>query len=131
MQMGFNIVSMNGDIMNDFTFYSPTEFVFGRGITDRCGEKLATKGYQRVLLVYGQGSVVRSGTLDRVKASLDAQGIAYTDLSGVRPNPEVTQVREGIDIARAFDADCLLAVGGWRKYDRLRKSYFDWCFLRW
>lgn len=110
--MGLNIVSMNGDIMNDFTFYSPTEFVFGRGITDHCGEKLAAKGYQRVLLVYGQGSVVRSGTLDRVKASLDAQGIAYTDLSGVRPNPEVTQVREGIDIARAFDADCLLAVGG-------------------
>lgn len=98
--------------MNDFTFYSPTEFVFGRGMTDRVGEKLSEKGYQRVLLVYGKGSVIRSGTLDRVKKSLDAQGIAYAELAGVRPNPEVNQVREGIDIARAFDTDCLLAVGG-------------------
>ena len=50
--------------MNDFTFYSPTEFVFGRGITDSVGEKLSQKGYKRVLLVYGKGSVIRSGTLD-------------------------------------------------------------------
>ena len=98
--------------MNDFTFYSPTEFVFGRSMTDRVGEKLSEKGYQRVLLVYGKGSVIRSGTLDRVKKSLDAQGIVYAELAGVRPNPEVNQVRKGIDIARAFDTDCLLAVGG-------------------
>lgn len=103
---------MNGDLMNDFTFYSPTEFVFGCGMTDHVGEKLQPKGYKRVLLVYGKGSVVRSGTLDRVKKSLEAQGIEYADLAGVRPNPEVNQVREGIDIARAFDADCVLAVGG-------------------
>ena len=98
--------------MNDFTFYSPTEFVFGRGITDSVGEKLSQKGYKRVLLVYGKGSVVRSGTLDRVKKSLAASHIEFSDLSGVRPNPEVNQVREGIEIARSFNADCLLAVGG-------------------
>lgn len=98
--------------MNDFTYYAPTEFVFGRGATDRVGAKLAQRGYARVLLVYGQGSVVRAGTLDRVKASLDAAGIAHEDLAGVRPNPEVNQVREGVASATAFDADCILAVGG-------------------
>ena len=88
--------------MNDFTFYSPTEFVFGRGITDSVGEKLSQKGYKRVLLVYGKGSVVRSGTLDRVKKSLAASHIEFSDLSGVRPNPEVNQVREGIEIAQSI-----------------------------
>ena len=98
--------------MNDFTYYAPIEFVFGRGATDCVGAKLAQRGYARVLLVYGQGSVVRTGTLDRVKASLDAAGIAHEDLAGVRPNPEVNQVRTGIASAVAFDADCILAVGG-------------------
>lgn len=65
--MPCGIFILNGGLMNDFTFYSPTEFVFGRGITDSVGEKLSQKGYKRVLLVYGKGSVVRSGTLDRVK----------------------------------------------------------------
>lgn len=98
--------------MNDFTFYSPTEFVFGRSMTDRVGEKLHAKGYKKVLLVYGQGSVVRSGTLDRVKKSLDACSITYADLPGVRPNPEVHKVREGIEIARSCNAECVLAIGG-------------------
>lgn len=98
--------------MNDFTYYAPAEFVFGRGATDCVGAKLAQRGYARVLLVYGQGSVVRTGTLDRVKASLDAAGIAHEDLAGVRPNPEVNQVRTGIASAVAFGADCILAVGG-------------------
>ena len=81
--------------MNDFTFYSPTRFVFGRGACDRVGAELATAGYRRALLVYGGGSVVRCGTLDRVKASLDASGIGHVELGGVRPNPEIASVREG------------------------------------
>lgn len=98
--------------MNDFTFYSPTEFVFGRGAAGQAGEKLAARGLRRALVVYGQGSVVRSGTLGRVKASLEAAGVACVELSGVRPNPEVERVREGIELARREQADCVLAVGG-------------------
>ena len=88
--------------MNDFKFYSPTRFVFGRGVTDRTGEELAALGYKRALIVYGQGSVVRTGTLDRVKASLDAAGVEHAELGGVRPNPEITSVRDGIALAREF-----------------------------
>ena len=98
--------------MNDFIFYSPTEFVFGRGVTDRVGEELAKRGFSKALVVYGKGSVVRTGTLDRVKRSLDAAGIAHCELSGVRPNPEVGSVRDGISIAREQGVDVVLPVGG-------------------
>lgn len=57
--------------MNDFEFYSPTRFVFGRGVTDAVGQHIAELGYKRALLVYGGGSVVRTGTLARVKESLE------------------------------------------------------------
>lgn len=98
--------------MNDFTFYSPTRIVFGRDAIDRTGQELAAAGFGRALIVYGGGSVVRTGTLDRVKASLDAAGIAHVELGGVRPNPEVTSVRAGIEIARAEAVDVLLPVDG-------------------
>ena len=98
--------------MNDFTFRSPTTFVFGRGVTDRVGAELAAAGHARALVVYGQGSVVRTGTLARVTASLDAAGITHAELGGARPNPEVAHVREGIERARELGADVILAVGG-------------------
>lgn len=101
-----------GILVNDFKFYSPTRFIFGRGVTDRTGEEIAALGWKRALIVYGQGSVVRTGTLDRVKASLDAAGVAHTELGGVRPNPEMASVREGIALAREFDADVVVPVGG-------------------
>ena len=99
--------------MNDFNFYSPTRFVFGRGACDRTGSALSEAGFARVLLVYGQGSVVRTGTLDRVRTSLDAAGIAYRELGGARPNPEVGLVRTGIELARdAEGVDAIVALGG-------------------
>ncbi len=99
--------------MNDFSFYSPTRFVFGRGACDRTGSALSEAGFARVLLVYGQGSVVRTGTLDRVRTSLDAAGIAYRELGGARPNPEVGLVRTGIELARdAEGVDAIVALGG-------------------
>ena len=63
--------------MNDFEFYSPTRFVFGRGVTDAVGQHVAKLGYKRALLVYGGGSVVRTGTLARVKESLVKAGIEF------------------------------------------------------
>ena len=98
--------------MNDFTFHSPTDFHFGRGVTDQTGRILAEAGYTKALVVYGQGSVVRTGTLDRVLASLDAAGVAHAELGGARPNPEVGLVREGIALARAEEVDVILGVGG-------------------
>ena len=98
--------------MNDFVFYSPTEFIFGKGVTDQVGEHIAKRGYKRALLVYGKGSVVRTGTLDRVKKSLAASGVETVELAGVRPNPEVGLVREGIELARKENVDVVFPVGG-------------------
>lgn len=98
--------------MNNFTYYSPTEFVFGRGVEEGVGAKAAAHGYKKALLVYGKGSVVRSGLLDRVKASLDAAGVEHVDLAGVRPNPEVESVRAGIGMVRDENVDLILPVGG-------------------
>ncbi len=98
--------------MQDFTLYTPTRFVFRRGAETHVGEALAEAGLMRALLVYGRGSAERSGTLGRVRASLDAAGIAFDELGGVRPNPEVGSVRAGIRQARSLGADVVVPVGG-------------------
>lgn len=98
--------------MNDFSLYSPTRFVFERKVTDKVGETLSVSGYRRALIVYGKGSAVRCGTLDRVRASLDAAGVEHIELGGVRPNPEIGLVREGVELARENDVDIILPVGG-------------------
>lgn len=98
--------------MNNFTFYSPTEFVFGKGTEQQVGELCQRYGALRVMIVYGGGSAVRSGLLAKVQSSLTEKGIAYCELSGVQPNPVDTKVREGIALSREFKPDFMLAVGG-------------------
>lgn len=98
--------------MNNFTFYSPTEFVFGRNTEQRVGELCTEYGAQRVMIVYGGGSVVRSGLLDKVKTALTAEGIEFCELGGVQPNPIDKKVYEGLEVARQFKPDFMLPVGG-------------------
>ncbi len=98
--------------MNDFNYYTPTRYVFGRGVEVQTGELTRWMGCDNVLLVYGGGSVVRSGLLDRVKTSLDAAGVKYLELGGVQPNPTDDRVYEGIEICRREKLLGLVAVGG-------------------
>lgn len=98
--------------MNNFTFYSPTEFVLGKETENQAGALSAKYGATRVMIVYGGGSAVRSGLLGRVKASLTEAGIEMCELAGVQPNPIDTKVREGLQLATSFRPDFLLAVGG-------------------
>ena len=98
--------------MNNFVFYSPTEFVFGRETEKQTGQLAARYGARRVLVVYGGGSVVRSGLLQRVEDTLREAGLAYVELGGVQPNPIDTKVYEGIELAHREGVDFLLAVGG-------------------
>lgn len=98
--------------MENFEFVSPTHFVFGKGAEEQVGAKLSERGAKRVLLHYGGQSAVRSGLVDRVKASLDAQGIECIELGGVRPNPEIALVREGVKACKDKGVDWVLAVGG-------------------
>ena len=98
--------------MDNFNFYSPTEFVFGKDRENECGKYVKKYGGTKVLIHYGGGSAVRSGLLDRVKASLAAENIPFAELGGVQPNPIDTKVYEGIGLCRAEGVDFILAVGG-------------------
>ncbi|MBP0972966.1 MAG: iron-containing alcohol dehydrogenase [Oscillospiraceae bacterium] len=98
--------------MNNFQFYSPTEFVFGKESEKLAGHYVKKHGGTNVLLHYGGGSAIRSGLLGRVKESLTAEGIAFTELGGVQPNPRDTLVYEGIKLCREKGIDFILAVGG-------------------
>lgn len=98
--------------MNNFKFYSPTYFEFGRETETKAGELVVRFGGKKVLLHYGGGSVVRSGLLARVKKSLEKAGVQYIELGGVVPNPRSGMVYEGIEICRKENVDFILAVGG-------------------
>ena len=103
--------------MNNFTFYSPTYFVFGKDEENNTGKYVKRFGGSKVLIHFGGGSVVRSGLLDRVKASLSAEGIEYVELGGVRPNPRSGLVYDGIELCRKENVDFILAVGGGSSID--------------
>ncbi|MEX1307079.1 MAG: iron-containing alcohol dehydrogenase [Eubacteriales bacterium] len=98
--------------MNNFTFYSPTYFVFGKGEENNAGQYVKRFGGSKVLIHYGGGSVVRSGLLDRVKAALDKEKIAHIELGGVKPNPRSGLVYQGIELCKKENVDFVLAVGG-------------------
>ncbi len=98
--------------MNNFSFYSPTFFEFGKDAESKAGELVKRFGGSKVLIHYGGGSVVRSGLLDRVKKSLEEAGLSYTELGGVKPNPRSGLVYEGIELCKKENVDFVLAVGG-------------------
>ena len=98
--------------MNNFNFYSPTFFVFGKERENEAGKYVKRFGGTNVLIHYGSGSVLKSGLLDRVKKSLETSAIKFTELGGVVPNPRSGLVYKGIDICKKEKIDFILAVGG-------------------
>ena len=98
--------------MENFNFYSPTEFVFGKDRENECGGYVKKYGGTKVLIHYGGGSVVRSGLLDKVCRQLEEAGVAFIKFGGVVPNPRLDLVREGIELCRKERIDMVLAVGG-------------------
>lgn len=98
--------------MNNFNFYSPTYFSFGKNTENETGAYVKRFGGHKVLIHYGGGSVVRSGVLDRIKASLEKEGISYVLLGGAQPNPRSGLVYKGIELCKKENVDFVLAVGG-------------------
>ena len=128
--------------MRNFKYFTPTKVIFGRETETQTGELVKELGCKKVLIHYGGGRVVRSGLLERVKMSLDGQGIAHVELGGAVPNPRLSLVYEGIELAKREQVDFVLAVGGgsaidsakaigygvvnegdvWELYDRKRQA---------
>lgn len=103
--------------MNNFVFYPATKYVFGRGTENKVADELSAFGMKKPLIVYGKGSVVRSGLLDRVRKSLEGAGIPYAELGDVQPNPVDAKVYEGIELAKKEGIDSVLAIGGGSSID--------------
>lgn len=97
--------------MENFTYQNPTKLIFGRGTVDVLGQELDSYG-QRVLLVYGGGSIKKSGLYDRVLQQLNAYEKHVIELPGVEPNPRLSSVQKGIDLSKKEKVDVVLAVGG-------------------
>ena len=128
--------------MFSFSYYTPTKVVFGPAAEEQTGGLVKAQGCKKALIHYGGGSVVRSGLLDRIKASMDQAGVAYVELGGVVPNPRLSLVYQGIELCRKEGVDFILAVGGgsvidsakaiayglaeeadvWELYDHTRKA---------
>ena len=103
--------------MNNFNFYSPTYFAFGKDKEAEAGALVKRFGGSRVLLHFGGQSAKKSGLLDRVKASLEKEGVYYAELGGVMPNPRSGLVYEGIELCKKENIDFILAVGGGSSID--------------
>ena len=98
--------------MIDFDFISPTKIYFGNNKEQLIGQICLENGYKRVFIVIGQGSVKRNGLLDKVINSLTESGIKYQVLEGIRPNPSIDLCHKGIEEARIFVPNLILAIGG-------------------
>lgn len=98
--------------MYNFQYYTPTKVLFGKGTEARIGELIKQQNIKKVLIHYGMGSVVRSGLLDKVKNALDAENIPWVELGGAVPNPRLSLVYQGIELAKKEGVDFILAVGG-------------------
>ena len=98
--------------MHNFQYYTPTKVVFGKDTEKQTGSLVKEQGGKKVLIHYGGGSVIRSGLLDRVKASLAAEHIDFVELGGAVPNPRLGLVYEGIELCKKEGVDFILAVGG-------------------
>ncbi|GMA62421.1 iron-containing alcohol dehydrogenase [Alicyclobacillus fastidiosus] len=98
--------------MDAFRFQNPTALYYGKGqIESHLASEVLQVG-KRVLLVYGGGSIKRSGLYDKVVGILKDAGVTTFELSGVEPNPRLTTVHKGVDICRTENVDLILAIGG-------------------
>ena len=98
--------------MQNFNYFTPTQIVFGKDTEQQVGKLVEARQCRKVLIHYGSQSAKKSGLLTRIKASLDATGIAYTELGGVVPNPLLSLVYQGIELCKKESVDFILAVGG-------------------
>lgn len=97
--------------MGPFEFYNPTKLIFGKGKLSSLKTEVPKYG-QKVLLVYGGGSIKRSGLYDQVMSLLGEIDAEVTELSGVEPNPRLSTVHRGVELCHKHNIELILAVGG-------------------
>ena len=96
----------------DFDFINRTRIIFGKQKESKIADVLTEYGFKKALLVYGKGSIKRSGLHQLITSKLQEAGIEYVELGGIGANPDVNYVRQGVALAKDNHTDCILAVGG-------------------
>lgn len=97
--------------MQNFTFQNRTKIIFGRGVEEKTGKEVSKFG-DKILFLYGGGSIKDHGIYDKVMDSLTETGIEVVELGGVQPNPRLSLAKEGIELCEREDVEFILAVGG-------------------
>lgn len=108
--------------MKDFMYYAPTKVYFGHDADNNIGEKLKEFNVRKILVLYGGGSAVRSGLIDKIKSDLQRSNISFLTRGGVEPNPKVDFVRETIAVCKAENVEFILAVGGGSVIDAAKST---------
>ena len=98
-------------MLGNFTYSNPTKLYFGKDALEGLHNELPHYG-KNVLLIYGGGSIKKTGVYDAVMSALSDTGKTVTELSGVMPNPTLEKLYEGAALAKSSHADFILAVGG-------------------
>ena len=96
--------------MNNFTYSIPTKIHFGKGQITHLSELREKR--EKVLLVYGGGSIKKAGIYDTAMKILKDAGLCVSELSGVEPNPRIESVVKGVKICKEEKIDMVLAIGG-------------------
>ncbi len=97
--------------MEGFVFHNPTRIIFGKNTILRIGREISLYG-SRALFVYGKGSIKKNGVYDKVVESLRKNGVDFVEHGGVKPNPVLEHVNEGIKKFKDKKCDVILACGG-------------------
>ncbi|RPJ49477.1 MAG: iron-containing alcohol dehydrogenase, partial [Chloroflexi bacterium] len=112
--------------MENFTYHNPTKIIFGKGTEKQIGREL--QGYQKILLHFGSGSIKKSGLYDCIVQSLQEAGIQWVELPGVKPNPDLGLVYQGIQLCREHAVDLVLAAGGGSVIDSAKAIAMGACY---
>ncbi len=98
--------------MNNFVYYTPTKVYFGKDEELKIGQILKEYGFKKIMLHYGKSSIKKSGLYDVIVKQLNDANISFVELGGVEPNPKLSLVLKGVELAKKEKVELILAVGG-------------------
>jgi alcohol dehydrogenase YqhD (iron-dependent ADH family) len=98
--------------MKNFVFRNPTKIIFGDNAVESIFKDIKSQGYKNILLLYGRGSIFKNGLYDRLIKNFRDNNLVFSEFGGIKPNPVLSKVKEGIEFSREKNIDCILAVGG-------------------